>query len=201
MNCAGSPRMPADGAQRAVLACAPALPSTAGPQLVGTPLDLLVRATLAPRHWSAVPTLGALRVAEGGISGAPAVASAAGDRLARLQPADLAADGAAWREVASLCILLARFEQAGRSRHASETIVQRLTSAQPSVQSYTDRQATAVPACQGWASWAAMIFARSASRCSASRLAADASPRAHSGAEGCARARGVAHLDRRMHPI
>ena len=133
----GRPRTSADAARDTDLASTPALPSTAvSPQLIGTALDLLVRATLAPRRLAVVPTIGALRVAENGIRGAPAVASEASARLARLQPSGLAPNAAAWRQVASLCILLARFEQSGRSRQASETMVHRLAAIEPSVESY-----------------------------------------------------------------
>lgn len=126
-----------EAARETDLASTPSLPSTAvSPQLIGTALDLLVRATLAPRRPAVLPTIGALRVAESGIWDAPAVASETGARLARLQPATLAPDAAAWRQVASLCILLARFEQSGRSRQASETMVHRLAAAEPSVESY-----------------------------------------------------------------
>lgn len=81
--------------------------------------------------------IGALRLAENGITDAPKVAAQAGARLSRLEPSGLAADAALWHEVASLCVLLARFEQSGRSRQAVETMVYRLAATEPTVESYT----------------------------------------------------------------
>ena len=63
--------------------------------------------------------------------------SALGGRLTRLEPSGLAADAALWHEVASLCVLLARFEQSGRSRQAAETMVHCLVATEPTVESYT----------------------------------------------------------------
>ena len=97
----------------------PSLPATANDQrLVGTTLDLLVRTTLADDGWSAAPTRGALRAAEGAAE-AITIASEITDRLHRLIPARLTSTAREGREVAALCVLLARFEQARRSRHAT----------------------------------------------------------------------------------
>lgn len=118
-------------------AVAPALAATAtDPRLAGTTLDLLVRATLAPRGWSAGPTIGALQLLGKGIDGAPEVARAACERLQALAPAQLAATDDAWHEVAVLCVLLARFEQAGRSGHATEWSAVRLRSVATSLDAY-----------------------------------------------------------------
>jgi hypothetical protein len=93
------------GGARAALASTPALPGTAvDPQVVGTALDLLVRATLAARAWSAAPTTGALRISQAGVPGAIDIASQTGEQLRGLAPAQPAPDAPQWREVAALCV-------------------------------------------------------------------------------------------------
>ena len=109
----------------------------ASPQLTGTALDLVVRATLAPVPPSCVPMIGAFAVAAHGLGDAPRVASEAVARLNDLQPAGLAFDAPAWGQVAALCVLLARFEQSGRSRRAAASMAERLALAEPIVESYT----------------------------------------------------------------
>ena len=120
-----------------VLDSGPALPATANDQrLVGTTLDLLVRTTLADEGWSAAPTRGALRIAAEGAAEAIMIASEISDRLRRLTPAWLTPTAPEWREVAALCVLLARFEQAGRSHHATLWVVERLHSVAPTIDAY-----------------------------------------------------------------
>ena len=115
----------------------PALPSMATDErLVGTALDLLVRATLAASDGSVAPTVGALRLERAGVTGTLDVARQASDRLRELAPAQLTATAGGWYEVAKLCVLLARFEQAGRNLQAVQWSAQRLRAVEPTVDAY-----------------------------------------------------------------
>lgn len=121
----------------AMLRRVPALPSTAAdPQLMGTALDLLVRSTLASSRWSVAPTVGAFRLEHVGITGASDVAREVSARLQQLAPAQLAPNAFEWHEVAALCVLLARFEQAGRSMRAVRWSAERLGSVAPTLEAY-----------------------------------------------------------------
>lgn len=130
---------PATSATPGELRRIPVLPTTAAdPRLVGTALDLLVRATLASSRWSAAPTVGAMRLENEGIVGALDVARQTSARLQYLAPAQLLPSAGEWREVATLCVLLARFEQAGRSLQATDWVAERLRAVVgPTIAAYT----------------------------------------------------------------
>lgn len=92
----------------------------ADPGLTGTALDLLVRATLAPdalQRSAALIGAGVSLRPDGGAA-AIEIEREAVARIAALSPWRDDLDSPAWREVARLCLLLARFEQAARSRAA-----------------------------------------------------------------------------------
>ena len=116
----------------------PDLPSTAAdPRFVGTALDLLIRATLERARWvPAAALVGALRLEKRGIAGASDVAGQVCGRLRELAPAQLTTTADEWREVATQCVLLARFEQAGRSLRAVQWSAERLRSVAPSLDAY-----------------------------------------------------------------
>ena len=105
-------------------------------RLVGTALDLLVRATLATRDGSAAPTVGALRLERAGVTGTLDVARQASDRCASSRRRSSAATAGEWHEVAKLCVLLARFEQAGRNLQAVQWSAERLRAVEPTVDAY-----------------------------------------------------------------
>lgn len=122
----------------APLRSSPALPSTAADaRLVGTALDLLVRATLGrDRPVPAAAVVGALRLEGMGIVGATAVAGRVGRSLRDLQPAQLTASAGGWREVAVLCVLLARFEHSGRNPRATQWAAEHLRNVAPTLDAY-----------------------------------------------------------------
>jgi hypothetical protein len=117
----------------------PLLPCRAADHaLAGTALDLLVRVTLHPGALEhTVGGRGSGRIAVGsGVPPAIGIELEAIARIAalRLWEPSLPDDG--WRELAELCVLLARFEQASRSHHAVLLARTRVATAAPTLAGY-----------------------------------------------------------------
>ena len=141
------PRSPPDGAAVQAVQVVPVrsrtrppLPSRArGAALAGTALDLFVRVTLAQHalQYSAAVT-GAGRIVAG--SGMPAldIECDAVQRIDDLRPWQRELDDGEWRELAGLCLLLARFEQAARSLVAREATIDQVKGVPPTVAGYRD---------------------------------------------------------------
>lgn len=58
-------------------------------------------------------------------------------RIAALRPWEPGFPDTRWRELAQLCVLLARFEQAGRSHEAAQFAIERVAEAPPTLAGYT----------------------------------------------------------------
>lgn len=118
----------------------PSLPCRAADhRLAGTALDLLLRAVLQPGALeSAIGGRGAGRIVVGpGIPPAVGIELEALARIAALRPWEPGFPHTRWRELAELCVLLARFEQAGRSHEATHFAIERVTRAPPTLVGYT----------------------------------------------------------------
>lgn len=109
------------------------------PQLAGTALDLLARATLRPGALSATgPVRRGARVVVDPTRPTDAldVETAAIDRLDALGLAGAPADGSAWREAAALALVLAQLEHAARSIRAAQAVTAMLRTAPATVDGY-----------------------------------------------------------------
>jgi hypothetical protein len=117
----------------------PPLPCRAADHaLCGSALDLLARAVLrsGALEWSAAGD-GAGRIVVGpGIPPAMGIEREVVARIEVLRPWEPAFPDDGWRELAELCLLLARFEQARRSREAVQFAVERVREAPPTLAGY-----------------------------------------------------------------
>jgi hypothetical protein len=117
----------------------PPLATTArSPALAGTALDLLSRATLVT---GALERSAAQRGAGSIVVGpdmppAMEIEREAVVRIDSLAPSRRELDERGWRELAEWCLLLARFEQAARSRAAVHAVIERVRSAPPTLDGY-----------------------------------------------------------------
>jgi hypothetical protein len=117
----------------------PPLATTArSPALAGTALDRLARATLVPGALQRIAAQrGAGSIVVGpGIPPAMEIEREAVVRIDSLAPSQRELDGRGWRELAELCLQLARFEQAARSRAAVHAVTERVRSAPPTLDGY-----------------------------------------------------------------
>jgi hypothetical protein len=114
-------------------------------RLAGTALDLLLRATLRPRALEhAIGGRGSGRIVVGpGIPPAIGIELEALARIHALRPWEPDFREQRWREVAELCVLLARFEQASRSDHVVELARTRVATADPTLPGYISALADA----------------------------------------------------------
>ena len=107
--------------------------------LAGTALDLLARAVLRSGALErSAARDGAGRIVVGpGIPPAMSIERAAVARIDVMRPWEPAFPEVGWRELAELCLLLGRFEQARRSREAVQFAVERVREAPPTLAGYT----------------------------------------------------------------